>query len=438
MGVIMEILKEQPGISDYLDDNGICEGDIVEVEPLTGRRFKFPLLRTHYDLVSEDVAAKINESWAKLLGSQEFESFHIQIYLEKSLGRQNTAKKRYRIKVLKGAPVKLNGILVLDAFLENNDCLDIGFNRIRLARKTLVTQKIGEHAEFLEKNKTIIKSKMAILLEGETGVGKTSLARKIHENSYQRGPFIHVNISSFSESLIESELFGHVKGSFTGAIRDKEGAFREAHRGTLFIDEIDSMSTEIQTKLLLFLDDLKGRAVGGCSDYQVDLRVIFSSGAKLTSLVQKGIIRKDFFYRISSGQVYKLNSLRDEAQLISDFCRRYAFEEGIRVSEKLIEFYKSLPWPGNYRELKGHLMRKKILSRSGKLDFDEVDESLIEQSSELNDISSNNDSYSLEEIKKAYIQKVFYQCDKNYTAASKKLQISTRSIRNVINKGVSL
>lgn len=427
------MIKEQPGISDYLDGNGVELGDIAHVEPLSGRKYSLALLRKSYDFISRDVAVVRKSSWVKELGSQEYESFHVQIYQEKSLGRQNSAKDRYRVRVLKGAPVKLNGIFVLDAFLENKDCLEIGFNRIKFDRRS--EEKIeNDQISFVKENQQMIRSKMMILLEGETGVGKSSLAKKIHEYSYQRGPFVPINISSYAESLIESELFGHVRGAFTGAIKDKDGAFREAHRGTLFIDEVDSLPLEIQTKLLLFLDNLKGRAVGGSSDYQVDLRIIFSSGRQLKSLVQKGLMRKDFYYRITAGHTFKLKSLRDDSDLITQYCEKFAMDASVRIPPKLIEFYTTLPWPGNYRQLKSHLERKKILSKAGRFDFDETDECLLEQSSELHEINEHQSDFSLAEIKNAYVKKVFYQCDKNFIAAAKKLQISTRSIRNVINK----
>lgn len=427
------MIKEQPGISDYLDGHGVEHGDIAVVEPLSGRKYNLPLLRKSYDFISKDISNIKKCSWVKELGGQEYESFHVQIYQEQSLGRQNSAKNRYRVKVIKGAPVKLNGILVLDAFLENRDCLEIGFNRIKFDRK--IEQKNDcDQMNFVKNNQQMIKSKMMILLEGETGVGKSSLARKIHDNSYQRGPFIAINISSYAESLIESELFGHVRGAFTGAIKDKDGAFREAHRGTLFIDEVDSLPLDIQTKLLLFLDNLKGRAVGASFDYQVDLRIIFSSGRQLKNLVQQGLMRKDFYYRVTAGHTFRLKSLRDESRLIASYCEKFARDEFVRIPPKLLEFYTTLPWPGNYRQLKSHLERKKILSKAGRLDFDETDECLLEQSSELYEISEHQNEFTLEEIKNAYVKKVFYQCDKNFMAAAIKLKISSRSIRNVINK----
>lgn len=129
---------------------------------------------------------------------------------------------------------------------------------------------------------------MPIFLSGETGTGKSTLAREIHDiSSRSKEPFVQINIASFSQNLVESELFGHAKGAFTGALFEKRGIFLEANKGTLFLDEIDSLSFELQTKLLLFLDDLKIRAVGSNHDKKVDVRLIVASGENLEDLIQK-------------------------------------------------------------------------------------------------------------------------------------------------------
>lgn len=427
----MNEIKEHPDLSDYLDDQGIVEGDRVYVEPLSGKKYSFLLKRTEYDFVTEDI--QISRVWKKPLGKLDYESFHVKVTLERNLGRKNVKKYRYRIKVVSGSPIKFNGVWVMEAFLEDLDVVEVGFNRIRFEKLERGSSLKQDH-ELTLNHKGLIQSKIPILLIGETGVGKTSLARKIHQVSERRGPFVHINISAFVESLVESELFGHVKGAFTGAIVDKIGAFEQAHHGTLFIDEIDSLSTEIQTKLLLFLDDYVGQRVGGRKSYQVDVRVIFSSGSDLKVMVKNAHMRRDFYYRIASGHVLKLPSLRDEPQKIIDYCKSFELRCNVKIDKKLTDFYQTLPWPGNYRQLKGHLERKKILSRSTHFDFDIYDEELIEQSSELVNLNQHKDFFSLDEVKEAYIKKVYYASDKNLTVTAKRLGISVKSIRRTVQK----
>lgn len=428
-------VNEQPMVSDYFDKNGVKEGDRIFLNPLMGRKTNFLLNRTCIDFISSDLERSINSPSYRVLGSQKTETFHVQIYIDTSNGRNNVKKRRYMVNVLIGAPVKLNGVYILQGYLEENDNIEIGFNKLQMKRN-VPKLDFDPQQKMISENKKIVRSKLPLLIEGETGVGKTSLAYKIHADSERQGRFVHINLASYTPSLIESELFGHVKGAFTGAINSKRGAFKEADMGTLFIDEIDSLPIDIQTKLLLFLDDFKARPVGGEIDYQVDLRIIFSSGSKLKHLVQMGKMRKDFFFRISSGHSFSLKPLRDEPELIRTFCNLYIIKNNISISEKLIEFYQSLPWPGNYRQLKGHLERKQILGNSSKISFDENDEHLLEQSSEL--IGINNEpsggGATLNEVKVSYVMKVYYQCEKNYTHAAGKLGISTRSLRNIVKQ----
>jgi transcriptional regulator of acetoin/glycerol metabolism len=429
----MQIL-EQPLISDHFDHLGLKEGDSFEIQPISGRRKTFVLNRTKIDFISENLKGKVTSQGIKVLGGQKRESFHVQIKRVDCIGRNRVHKHRFLLTVLQGGPVRLNGNYIFNGYIEVKDRLEIGFNRIFFKRIS-DTDLLDSQEKLIHGNSKVINSSIPILIEGETGVGKTSLAKKIHKASGREGRFVHINISSFSPSLIESEMFGHVKGAFTGAMNDKKGAFREATKGTLFIDEIDSLPLEIQTKLLLFLDDFITRPVGGTIDQKVDLRIIFSSGSKLENLVDKGKMRKDFYFRIASGYCLRLGPLRDNPQLITDLCNKFSDEHCLSFSKKLIEFYTSLLWPGNFRQLKGHLERKVVLSSNNKIDFDYTDEELICQSSELKKLADPDEAYStLAEIKNHHALKVFLHCDKNYTKASRILGISSRSLRGFILK----
>ena len=162
-----------------------------------------------------------------------------------------------------------------------------------------------------------LNSSMPILLIGETGTGKTTIAKKIHDESGVGGNFVHLNLSSFSQSLIESEIFGHRKGAFTGAISDKKGAILEANKGTLFLDEIDSIDISLQTKLLTFLDNGEFRAVGGGSNTS-DVRMIYSSGKNIKDLVASGEMRLDFYFRLKNSLCLEVPNLRDNKDYLKD------------------------------------------------------------------------------------------------------------------------
>jgi transcriptional regulator with PAS, ATPase and Fis domain len=321
---------------------------------------------------------------------------------------------------------------VFESILEVGDLCELGFHTLTFERKNNSADEFSMTHKVIQQNKKIVESELPILIEGETGVGKTSLARKVHGASLSVGHFVHVNISSFSTNLLESELFGHVKGAFTGANTDKVGALKLSSGGTLFIDEIDSLPLEIQTKLLIFLDEQKIKPVGATFEEKIKTRIICASGKNLEQLVVEGKMRMDFYYRIASGLKITIPSLRDNPKLIEKFCKLYTIENKVSMTNKLTEFYMSLPWPGNIRQLKGHLDKKKLISNSTKLDFDELDDELLKLSSSLFSLDEEATSMTMEEVKIGYAKKIYYQCNKNLTLASNKLGISHKLLKRLI------
>jgi DNA-binding NtrC family response regulator len=266
-------------------------------------------------------------------------------------------------------------------------------------------------------DQSVVESDMKILITGESGTGKTRLAKKIHSQSKRSGQFIGINLSAYNPSLIESELFGHKKGAFTGAVSDKCGAFKLANWGTLFLDEIDSLPIELQTKLLGFLDDKTFRAVGDTREEKINARLIFASGRPLESLVEKGLFRKDFYYRLKTGHGIELKPLRDDVSLIDRVLDQFCLENNITLTYRLREFYLSLSWPGNLRELYGHLEKKRILTKGRKFDFDLCDEELITKSTDL--YSFEKEIQSLEDTKREYVSKILGHFQGNYQLAAK-------------------
>jgi transcriptional regulator of acetoin/glycerol metabolism len=423
------MLQELNFMTEILDKKGVKVGDLLVIKPFNGKKRNVKLMRTQYDFVS---VHKTPSATMKVLGSVQGEKLHFQLQLNQTQGLNKKYHDRYMLKSLCGVPFKLNGNWVLESFLEIGDICELGYHKIMFDFPKNSTDEFKLSKEIFAQNKKIIHSQLPILLEGETGVGKTSLAKELHNESRGKGNFIHLNISSLSKSLLESELFGHVKGSFTGANQDKPGALKLSHGGTLFLDEVDSLPIEIQTKLLIFLDEQKIRPVGGVLETHVNTRIICASGKNLKTMVERGLMRQDFYFRIASGLVIKLTSLRDEPEKVEKFCHLFSIQRQVGFSSKLIEFYQSLPWPGNLRQLQGHLEKKLLTTNGTKLIFDEHDDELLKLSSSLNDLQEVAEKPTLKEMKINYVKKIYFECNKNAALASKKLGISNKVLKRLI------
>jgi len=212
-------------------------------------------------------------------------------------------------------------------------------------------------------------SSATVLLLGETGSGKELVARAVHELSPRRtGPFVRVNCGALSESLLESELFGHVKGAFTNAIENRTGRFEAAHGGTIFLDEINSMSYTLQVKLLRVLQEHEFERVGDTRTISVDCRIVAATNRDLAELSAAGRFREDLYYRLNVVPIY-LPPLRDHADdvpaLAQHFLRTYATANGrgvTQITSDALGYLKSYTWPGNVRELENYIERAVVLA----------------------------------------------------------------------------
>jgi transcriptional regulator with PAS, ATPase and Fis domain len=214
----------------------------------------------------------------------------------------------------------------------------------------------------------------SVLLVGETGTGKELIARAVHRLSRRSdGPFIRVNCGALHENLLESELFGHVKGAFTGAVENKTGRFEAAHGGSIFLDEINSTSPKLQVKLLRVLHEREFERVGESRTIRVDVRVIAATNASLEDLVAAGEFREDLYYRLNVVPIVlpPLRERRDDIPLLAQyFLRRYAQQHNCVVpdlSPPVLEGLKAHDWPGNVRELENTLERLIVLSDGGPI-----------------------------------------------------------------------
>jgi transcriptional regulator with GAF, ATPase, and Fis domain len=223
----------------------------------------------------------------------------------------------------------------------------------------------------------VARTPATVLLVGETGTGKEMVARAIHRLSPRaEGPYVRVNCGALAESLLESELFGHVKGAFTGAIDNKAGRFEAAHGGTIFLDEISSMSPKLQVKLLRVLQEKEFERVGESRTIRVDVRVVAATNEFLTDQIEAGRFREDLYYRLNVWPIY-LPPLRerreDIAALAQFFLERHAEEhqcEPPQLTPEIVKVLQSHDWPGNVRELENYVERAVVLATGRSLTAD--------------------------------------------------------------------
>ncbi len=232
---------------------------------------------------------------------------------------------------------------------------------------------------FLEEVQQVVHSDSSLLLLGETGVGKEHLSKSIHAESHRaQGPFIPINMAAIPEQLMESELFGHEQGAFTGAVRSRRGAFELAHSGTIFLDEIGEMSLQMQTKLLRVLQDLEFTPVGGETPVWVDVRVIAATNKNLEEEIQRGNFRQDLYYRLGVITL-TIPPLRKRKQDIPALANHFLNVHKIKIGREIrlfspvaMEALCQYPWPGNIRELMNVIERAVLLCRSDTISIDNL------------------------------------------------------------------
>ena len=229
----------------------------------------------------------------------------------------------------------------------------------------------------------IAKTQSTVMISGESGTGKELIARAIHYNSGRRGKFVSINCGALPETLLESELFGHERGAFTGAIREKRGLFSEAERGTIFLDEIGETSLAMQIKLLRVLQERVVRKVGSNIEAPVDVRVLAATNRDLSDSIQKGTFREDLFYRINVIPITlpPLRHRREDIPLLVDhFIAKFGREPGLpqkKISTDAMRAIEKYPWPGNVRELENVIERMIALEASDILTTKSLPEEVL-------------------------------------------------------------
>jgi two-component system NtrC family response regulator len=279
----------------------------------------------------------------------------------------------------------------------------------------------------------VAKSDSTVLLQGESGTGKELIARAIHFNSSRaKKPFITVNCSAIPENLMESELFGHVKGAFTGAVKDKVGKFEAAEGGTIFLDEIGDIRKDLQVKLLRVLQEKSIDKVGSTQDINVDVRVIAATNILLETAIEEGKFREDLFYRISVIPILlpPLRERKDDIPLlVQHFMAKHGGKDCKMLSE-VLDILNRYDWPGNVRELENIIERAIVLKKEDNVinPEDIPDHIKIKQLRSRMSLEIPDEGVKLEEVEKALIINALNKAGQNQTRAAELLNISRQTL----------
>jgi DNA-binding NtrC family response regulator len=290
----------------------------------------------------------------------------------------------------------------------------------------------------------VAPSRSTVLIQGESGTGKELIAKAIHASSPRKdGPFVPVNTGSMPTELLESTLFGHVKGAFTSAIASKKGLFEVAHKGTLFLDEIGTMSVDTQAKILRVLQDRRFMHLGGVQEVQVDVRIIAATNVDLKQLVKEGKFREDLYYRLNVISVNLpplRNRMEDVPLLVNHFLGRFSEENGLPTRHFTAEAMRPMlnyTWPGNVRELENVIERAVVLSSGVHISVDLLPDSILGESS-IPVLAEESSSASLfdimEECERRVIVGMLEKCSWNQTEAAERFRIPLSTLNQKIKR----
>jgi two-component system nitrogen regulation response regulator NtrX len=322
--------------------------------------------------------------------------------------------------------------------LEN---LEFRENEERRYRMVGDSRKLKEVLDLADK---VAPSNARVLIRGENGTGKELLARYIHRKSKRAArKFVEVNCAAIPRELVESELFGHEKGSFTGAYSRKIGKFQQAHGGTLFLDEIGDMSLDTQAKVLRALEDGAIQRVGGHEDIQVDVRVISATNKNLERDIEEENFREDLYYRLDVMTLW-LPPLRERKEdiphLIEIFLRNFAVENGVmpkRISQDVIDYLMAQSWPGNIRELKNTIERLAILAVTDEIGLEDIKAFAGSERRGGSQLSAGSfETYAdfKESTERAFLEEKLQENDWNVSETARKLGMQRSNLYKKIEK----
>ena len=357
------------------------------------------------------------------------------------LGADDFVTKPYDVEELK---------LIVKKTLEKQELIveNRAFKRAQRDRGS-IKNIIGSSAKMdaiFQMIETVAEVQSTVLVTGESGTGKELVARAIHDQSDRaERPFISINCGAFTETLLESELFGYVKGSFTGANTNRKGLFEAADRGTIFLDEIGEMSPAMQVKLLRVLQERKVRPVGAHEELSIDARVIAATNRDLKAMCEEGTFREDLFYRISVIPI-DLPPLRERSEdipdLVEHFVKKFNEQSGrnVSVSTTTMQMLEKYAWHGNVRELEHTIERAVALERGEEIQPERLPDHITNYNPEriraefdLPENGINLESH-LENLERTYVVEALRKVSGNQTKAAELLEMPVRSLRHLLDK----
>ena len=323
-------------------------------------------------------------------------------------------------------------LITENRYWRSNSNIDEKLNPVfsRNSRMSLIYEQI----------KKIAQSKASVLIQGESGTGKELIARAIHFHSPRCGnPFIRVNCAALAETLLESELFGHERGAYTGAISKHTGRFELANEGTLLLDEISEISPNIQAKLLRVLEEEEIERVGGEKTIKIDVRIVATTNRNLMNEIQKGTFREDLFYRLNVVPIYlpPLRERREDIPLLVDYyLRKYSLENNAvakSIDKEAMDYLCQYNWPGNIRELKNIIQRAVVMGSHEALQLEQFNCLFTHQDVERsgNTLTAGK---AIEDVERDLIYSTLEKTGGNKTKAAELLKITTRTLRNKLHK----
>ncbi len=404
-------------------------------------------------------AERISEGWAKL-STEEFNIILTDVRLPDGSGVDLCKKIKQQFPVLEvicmtafgnirdGIQAMKNG--AFDYLVKGDDneklipSIEKAIEKAELVRRIShleqrLQQKVGfdtilgeskEIKEAISLAKKVAGTDTTVLLTGESGTGKEVFANAIHDSSNRKNkPFIAINCSAFGKDLLESELFGYKAGAFTGASKEKKGILEEAHKGTVFLDEIGELQAELQAKLLRVIETGRFIKLGDIKETQIDIRIIAATNRNLEAEVANGLFREDLFYRLAVFQITlpSLDSRKADIPMLAHyFAKTFAQKEGLReihLSKEYTEALKAHHWKGNIRELRNVIERSVILLEGNTLSVDLLPVQFMNEKSSLYPIS-----WSLKDVEKTHIEKALAHTGGNKTKTSELLGIGLTTL----------
>ena len=422
--VALTLLKQEPADLMLSD---VRMPDMTGIELLRAARENHPQL----EVIMMTAFANVDTAReAFLLGAYDF----VQKPFDNDLLKETVTRALEKVSLVKEK----------DALLEENKVLIHG-QRTKGKLGNIIGQSSRMQALY-QMIETVAQVPSTVLVTGESGTGKELVARAIHDMSPRaEKPFVSVNCGAFTETLLESELFGYVKGSFTGANTNRKGLFEAANKGTIFLDEIGEMSPAMQVKLLRVLQERKVRPVGATEETDVDTRVIAATNRDLASMVSDSTFREDLYYRISVIPM-ELPPLRERAEDISElathFVEKFCASGGreLSVSESAMRLLERYSWPGNVRELEHTIERAVALESTSSIQPERLPEKItnynpyrVADAMEFPEEGINLTAH-LDQLEKTYVMEALRRTNGNQTNAADLLKMSVRSLRHLLDK----